>query len=60
LIQNNIFYTSASQLAPIRVDSDVSDNIIIKDNLLRGENTDILLQGENKTSIIVKGNIPSK
>ena len=47
LIQNNIFYTSASQLAPIRIDANVSENIVVKNNMFRGENKNVLVEGDS-------------
>jgi hypothetical protein len=53
LIQNNIIYTSAGQVAAIRIDADVSDNITLKNNLLLGENRKILVQGNTEGKNIV-------
>ena len=53
LIQNNIFYTSASQVAAIRIDAEVSDNIIVKNNLFRGENLEVLVEGKAEGKNIV-------
>ncbi|MCA9731997.1 right-handed parallel beta-helix repeat-containing protein [candidate division KSB1 bacterium] len=48
LIQNNIFYTSESQIAAIRIDADVSDHIFVKNNMFRGEKLDVLVQGKTE------------
>ena len=56
IISNNIIYTTASQVAAIRADADKSDNIIVINNLLRGENRKIQVDGENTGNIILKGN----
>lgn len=47
LIQNNIFYTSAGQLAPIRIDANVSENIAVNNNLFRGENVTVMVEGDS-------------
>ncbi len=60
LITNNIIYTSKSQIAAIHVDADKSEDIIIQNNLLKGENTLILIDGVNKGSVIIKENITGK
>ena len=58
LVSNNIFYTSKSQLAAIRIDADVSENIIIKNNMFRGENLDILIEGESDGKNIILEKLP--
>jgi parallel beta-helix repeat protein len=56
LIQNNIFYTSKSQLAAVRIDANVSDNIIVKNNLFRGEKKDVSVEGNSVGKNIVINN----
>ena len=57
LIADNILYTTASQIAAIRIDADPSTTgIVVKGNLLRGENRRILAAGEGRKSVIVSGN----
>lgn len=57
LIANNIIETDASQIAAIRVDTrpDLSD-IVIRGNLLIGENKKILVEGPRSTEVIVSEN----
>jgi len=56
IISNNIIYTTESQIAAIHVDADKSESIIIKNNLLRGENRKIKVDGENNGRIIIDAN----
>jgi parallel beta-helix repeat protein len=56
IISNNIIYTTASQIAAIHVDAGNSENIVIKNNLLRGENRKIQVDGENDGKIVTDGN----
>jgi len=58
LILGNVFYTGAEQQAAIRVDAAVSKQIVIKNNLLRGENDHILVEGQSDGSLILEGNAP--
>ncbi|HEX4144274.1 MAG TPA: right-handed parallel beta-helix repeat-containing protein [Pirellulales bacterium] len=58
LISGNIIYTTAEQRAAIRVDATVSKQIVIKNNLLRGENPHILVDGQSDGSLVVEGNTP--
>jgi len=56
IISNNIIYTTAGQIAAIHVDADKSENIVIKNNLYRGENRKIKVDGENNGTIVVDRN----
>jgi len=56
LIADNIIYTTADQIAAIHIDADKSRNIIIKNNLLQGENRTIKIDGKNDGSIVLEGN----
>ena len=56
IITNNIIYSTSSQVAAIRVDAGKSDNIVIKNNLLRGENRKIQVDGDNNGKVVVGGN----
>jgi len=56
IISNNIIYTTKSQIAAIHVDADKSENIVIKNNLLQGENRNIKIDGKNNGRIILDGN----
>ena len=56
LISDNIIYTTNSQIAAIHVDAGKSKNIVIKNNLLRGENRNIKIDGEDNETIVVDGN----
>jgi len=56
IIAENIFYTSESQIAAIRIDAAKVNGIIVKNNLLRGENYRILVEGDGEKKVIVFGN----
>lgn len=56
LIQGNIFYTDDDQHAAIYIDSDKSSNIVVSDNIFRGNNKLILVTGENRKNIVVQEN----
>ncbi|HOO55717.1 MAG TPA: right-handed parallel beta-helix repeat-containing protein [bacterium] len=56
MISDNIIYTTESQIAAIRVDADKSSSIIIKNNLLKGDNHDILVQGDGEGKVYISGN----
>jgi hypothetical protein len=58
LISGNLIYTAVEQRAAIRVDAAVSKQIVIKNNLLRGENPHIVIDGQSDGSLIVEGNAP--
>ncbi|HEX3870794.1 MAG TPA: right-handed parallel beta-helix repeat-containing protein, partial [Pirellulales bacterium] len=51
IVADNIITTTADQIAAIRVDADVASGIVIHDNLLRGENHKVLVQGEAKGKV---------
>jgi hypothetical protein len=57
LIADNIFYSTNSQVAAIRIDAEKAASIVVKNNLLRGENRRVLVEGDAKDkSIVVQGN----
>lgn len=57
LIANNIFYTAASQIAAIRVNADrATSGVVVKDNLLRGENRQVTIEGETAEGVTTAGN----
>lgn len=56
LIADNIVYTTESQIAAIRIDTDKATRIVVKNNLLRGENRLILVQGAEKDKVLIQGN----
>lgn len=56
LIADNILYTSTSQIAAIRVDAARSRGISIQGNLLRGENLQILVEGDSKENVTLRDN----
>jgi len=56
IISDNIFYTSNSQIAAIHVDSDKAAGIVIKNNLLRGENQRILIDGDERGKVTLQDN----
>jgi hypothetical protein len=58
LISGNVIYTGAEQRAAIRVDAAASKQIVIKNNLLRGDNPHIVIDGQSDGSVIVEGNAP--
>ncbi len=53
VITNNILYTSASQIAAIRLAADKTKGLIIRNNILRDENRRILIEGVNKANVIL-------
>ncbi len=56
VVANNIIVTTAEQVAAIRIDSDVASGIVIRDNVMRGENRQVLVQGSKPDSVIARGN----
>jgi len=56
LVTDNILYSSKSQIAAIRVDAAVSSGIVIKNNLLPGDNKRILVENDDGRSVVVEGN----
>ncbi len=58
VISGNLFYTAAEQRAAIRVDAAVARQIMIKNNLLRGENPSIVVDGQSDGTIFLQGNEP--
>jgi hypothetical protein len=57
LIAHNILYTTAGQVAAIRIDADQETRgIVVKDNLLRGENRNIRVEGEGRDQVIWQRN----
>ncbi len=45
VVVDNLFYTSDSQIAAIRVDAAKSTGIVLRNNMLRGENRRVLIEG---------------
>jgi hypothetical protein len=57
LVSNNILYTTASQVAAIRIDANATaSGIVVRTNLLRGDNRRILVAGERGKEVLVEGN----
>jgi parallel beta-helix repeat protein len=56
LIADNLFYTTASQVAAIRVDAAVATGIVVRGNLLRGENQRILVEGDRSNRVFLQNN----
>lgn len=56
VIADNIVYTTASQVAAMRIDAGKSKGLVVRNNLLRGENRRILIEGENKGNVAVRDN----
>jgi hypothetical protein len=57
LIAHNVLYTTPSQVAAIRINADTpTAGIVVKDNLLRGENRQIKVEGERREDVVVQRN----
>ena len=56
LISDNVFYTSDSQIAVIRIDGSKAKNIVIKNNMLRGQKDLVLEEGDNTNDIEIIDN----
>ena len=56
VIADNVLYTTNSQVAAIRIDTDTATGIVVKDNLLRGENRHILVEGSRQHEVTVHDN----
>ncbi len=56
LISDNIFYTSDTQIAAIRIDATKVKGIVVKDNQFRGENDLVLVEGEKTNNVRVMDN----
>lgn len=57
LIANNIIDTGDSQIAAIRIDAnDTTSGIVVRDNLLRGNNRQVLLEGVNRDKVTLQRN----
>jgi hypothetical protein len=56
-VAHNVIYTTASQVAAIRVDAnDTTRGIVIRNNVLRGENRSVLLEGARAKEVVSRGN----
>ncbi|MCH5378229.1 MAG: right-handed parallel beta-helix repeat-containing protein, partial [Planctomycetes bacterium] len=57
LVADNLIYTTADQIAAIRVDAnETTSAIVLRANLLRGENRKILVEGVNAAEVVLDGN----
>ena len=56
VVSSNILYTTASQIAAMRIDAHHARRIVVKDNLLCGENRQILVQGQDHRTVTIEGN----
>jgi hypothetical protein len=56
ILADNIITTTESQMAAIRIDADVATGIVVRNNLLRGENRRILVEGSATDAVILQGN----
>ena len=57
LISNNLIYSTADQIAAIRVDATkMTGGIVLRGNMLRGENCTILLEGPRQNEMIAADN----
>ena len=55
LVADNIFYTTDEQIAAIRIDATAKTKaIVIRDNLLRGPNRRVLIDGSNREEVILR------
>jgi len=61
LVSDNLIYTTSSQIAAIRVDA-VEDaaNLVIRDNVLLGENQRLLVEGPNRAEVHLGDNHGAK
>jgi len=58
LVSNNLIYTTADQIAAIRVDANGDTQaVIIRGNVLRGENREILVEGSNQGEVSLSANV---
>lgn len=58
LVSDNLFETSAEQIAAIRIDlSEQTDRVIVKDNIFRGENRTIKVERPELKNVFLRGNI---
>jgi parallel beta-helix repeat protein len=56
IVADNIITTTESQVAAIRIDADAATGIVVRNNLLRGENRRILVEGSATDAVILQGN----
>ena len=56
VIADNILYTTASQVAAMRIDAAKSRGIVVRSNLLRDENRRVLIEGDNKDNVTLRDN----
>ncbi len=56
IISNNILYTTAGQIAAMRIDAAEAKGVVIRDNILRRENRQILLQNASAGGVMLSGN----
>ena len=57
LIANNIIDSTEGQIAAIRIDANpTTSGIVVRDNLLRGDNRRILVEGEKRDQVTVQRN----
>lgn len=56
LIADNIITTTADQIAAVRVDAEKCSGVVVRNNLLRGDNRKLLVEGDPKGRVTVAGN----
>ena len=56
VIAGNLLYTTASQLAAMRINAGEVKGIVVRDNLLRGENRRVLVEGDGSGRVTLRGN----
>ncbi len=58
VVANNLIYTTAGQVAAIRVDAlATTEAIVLSNNVLRGDNRKILLEGPNRQAVVLTANV---
>jgi hypothetical protein len=57
LVSGNLIYTTDDQIAAIRVDAgERTAGLVIRDNVLRGENCKIVLEGRRQKEVVLDDN----
>jgi parallel beta-helix repeat protein len=56
VISDNIITTTAGQVAAIRVDAAVCAGVVVRNNLLRGENRRVVIEGDPAGRVTANGN----
>jgi hypothetical protein len=57
LVSGNVIYSTADQIAAIRINAgEKTDGIVVRNNLLRGENRTLLLEGPRQKEVVLGDN----